>query len=157
MREDGRQNAHADTCKNEHRPSHRRQGTGEPDGSNSEQRDEHRRPKSINPRSAAVLSDTMAEHHVQHEESTVGKGEHEPKWLPTEPYIRQQPSTSRGQKQRDNVASSSRTERRQRNGTDELDRPNGSQGQAGNRKIQARIHPFQLNGARAESGTSHEG
>ena len=67
----------------------------------------------------------MTQHHIQHEEGTVGKGEYKPKRLPAEPYIRQEPSTPCSEKQRNDVSGGSCAQRGKRDGAQELDGPNG--------------------------------
>ena len=62
------------------------------------------RTKSVNPGGAAILSDAVAKHHIEHEEGTVGKGEYKADWLPTEAHICQKPSTTRCQHQGDDIA-----------------------------------------------------
>jgi hypothetical protein len=78
---------------------HRRQSTADPNGGNGDERDKHGCPKSINPSSTAILSNPMTEHHIEHEEGTIGKGKYEAKRLPTEAHIRQEPSAPRRENQ----------------------------------------------------------
>ena len=68
----------------------------------------------------------MAEHHVEHEEDTVGKGEHKSQWLPTESYISEKPPTSGSQEQCADVAGGPCPERGQGNRANELDSSNCS-------------------------------
>jgi hypothetical protein len=114
--------------------------TDEPQRSDRDQREEHRRAQPIDARAPAILRDAVAEDDVEHEERGIGEGEDESQRLTAEAHARQQRAAAHRQRQRQRVAAGTGAQSRQRDLPQELDGPHRTQRQARNRQIEAGVH-----------------
>ena len=115
-------------------------GAREPDRGDEEEGEQHCRRQPVDPAQARAPCDAVGEDDVGGEQRGVREGEGHPDRLPLELHVRQQVHAYGRCRDRGDVASRPRTDRREDDRADELDRGNRRQREPVDRDVEADVH-----------------